>query len=73
MMFDDSAPSTGDHDPHPPVANEDAPHSITVAEAGRRGGRSTREKHGKEHFQQIGQKGGQALAEERGLGIITRS
>jgi len=36
---------------------------ITVAEAGRRGGRSTLEHHGAEFFREIGRKGGQRTAQ----------
>jgi len=36
---------------------------ITVADAGRRGGRSTLEHHGAEFFREIGRKGGQRTAQ----------
>ena len=40
--------------------------SITVAEAGRRGGLKTAENHGKEFYEAIGRKGGERVAAERG-------
>ncbi len=36
---------------------------ITVAEAGRRGGRRTAERHGHEFYESIGRKGGQRVKE----------
>ena len=39
---------------------------ITVAEAGRMGGRKTALTHEHEHYQEIGRKGGQKVSEERG-------
>ena len=39
---------------------------ITVAEAGRLGGRKTASTHGHEHYQEIGRKGGQKISKERG-------
>ncbi len=42
--------------------------SMTVAEAGRRGGERTSETHGREFYEEIGHKGGQKVKEliERG-------
>lgn len=39
---------------------------ITVAEAGRLGGRKTASTHGREFYKEIGRKGGRKLASERG-------
>lgn len=36
---------------------------MTVAEAGRRGGRRTAETHGREFYEEIGHKGGQKVKE----------
>lgn len=36
---------------------------MTVAEAGRRGGRTTAERHGPGHYEEIGRKGGQRVRE----------
>ena len=41
----------------------EAPSGISVAEAGKRGGRSTLERRGVEFFREIGRKGGQRTAE----------
>lgn len=40
--------------------------SMTVAEAGRKGGEKVRTERGREFFEHIGRKGGTAVAEERG-------
>ena len=40
--------------------------SITVAEAGRLGGRTTRLRHGHEHYQNIGKLGGLATSARHG-------
>lgn len=37
--------------------------SMTVAEAGRRGGKKTSETHGREFYEEIGHKGGQKVKE----------
>ena len=37
--------------------------AMTVAEAGRRGGATTAQRYGHEHFEEIGKKGGQKVAE----------
>ena len=37
--------------------------AMTVAEAGRRGGATTAQRHGPEFYEQIGKKGGQKVAE----------
>ncbi len=37
--------------------------SMTVAEAGRKGGEKTSETHGKEFYEEIGHKGGQKVKE----------
>ncbi|MBM4434649.1 MAG: Em GEA1 (EM1) [Chloroflexi bacterium] len=42
--------------------------AMTVAEAGRMGGRPVREKYGPQHFERIGRKGGQKVA-----GLIERA
>lgn len=49
-----------------PAAIDAAP--ITAAEAGRRGGNTTKQRHGTTHYQRIGQLGGAKLRElvERG-------
>ena len=39
--------------------------SISVAEAGRRGGVRVRDTHGKEHFEMIGRQGGMAVRDSR--------
>lgn len=55
-----------------PAKSASAKGSMTVAEAGRRGGqiggRVVAQKYGHEHFEEIGRKGGQKVAEliERG-------
>ena len=40
--------------------------TMTVQEAGKKGGRRTRESHGREFYQQIGQKGGETTSREHG-------
>lgn len=44
-----------------PVPNGEA--TPSVAEAGRRGGRRTLERHGRDHFRAIGKKGGERTKE----------
>ena len=39
---------------------------ITVAEAGRLGGRKTASTHGREFYEEIGRKGGEKVSEEHG-------
>ncbi len=48
--------------------NREGKGSMTVAEAGRRGGERTSETHGREFYEEIGHKGGQKVREliERG-------
>jgi general stress protein YciG len=46
--------------------------SMTVREAGHKGGEKTAETHGKEFYQQIGHKGGEKVAEEKGPGFYSR-
>lgn len=43
------------------MADEDG--NMSVREAGRKGGRSTRARYGAEFYQEIGQKGGRAVSE----------
>jgi general stress protein YciG len=45
----------------PDDLNEDS--GLTVKQAGQRGGSRTLERHGREHFQVIGRKGGKRTAE----------
>ncbi len=47
---------------------KEAKGGMTVAEAGRKGGKKTSETHGKEFYEEIGHKGGQKVREliERG-------
>jgi general stress protein YciG len=40
--------------------------SMTVREAGQKGGEKTAETHGHEFYEKIGQKGGEKVAEEKG-------
>lgn len=40
--------------------------SMTVSEAGRKGGQTTKEKYGPEFYARIGKKGGETVSEERG-------
>ena len=42
--------------------------SMTVSEAGRKGGRVTAERHGHEFYEEIGKKGGQKVRELIALG-----
>ena len=44
---------------------------VTVAEAGRLGGRKTASTHGKEHYKRIGSKGGCKVAAERGSNFFS--
>ena len=37
--------------------------AMTVAEAGRRGGATTAERHGREFYEEIGKRGGQKVAD----------
>ncbi len=39
---------------------------MTVREAGRKGGRTTKERHGPQFYETIGQKGGEATREKHG-------
>ena len=40
--------------------------AMTVAEAGRRGGATTAQRHGPEFYEQIGKKGGKTTAQRHG-------
>ncbi len=42
---------------------KDGKGSMTVAEAGRKGGQKTSETHGREFYEEIGQKGGKRVRE----------
>ncbi len=46
---------------------------ITVAEAGRLGGRKTASTHGREFYEEIGRKGGEKVSEEHGPSSIEKS
>ncbi len=46
---------------------------ITVAEAGRLGGRKTASTHGREFYEEIGRKGGEKVSEEYGLSSTEKS
>jgi hypothetical protein len=50
------------------MARKEAKGDISVREAGRRGGNTTKERHGPEFYREIGHKGGQKVREliERG-------
>lgn len=51
---------------HFPGRGEEMGHgSMTVEEAGRRGGERTAETHGREFFQEIGRKGGESVSQDR--------
>jgi uncharacterized protein len=45
---------------------EEVPGQMSVAEAGKRGGKSTAKKYGKEFYSSIGAKGGKATSKNQG-------
>jgi len=47
-------------------AEETRKGKMTVAEAGRKGGRKTASTHGREFYEEIGRKGGEKVSAERG-------
>lgn len=53
------------------MAKKESKGDISVREAGRRGGTTTKERHGPEFYRQIGHKGGQKVREliERGKSL----
>jgi len=42
------------------------PHPMTIEEAARKGGNTTKERYGPDFYSRIGKKGGQRVARERG-------
>lgn len=47
----------------PDASSDDAAGNMSVREAGRKGGKTTRARYGAEFFQEIGAKGGKAVSE----------
>lgn len=45
---------------------------MSTADAGRKGGKRTSERHGKEHYQKIGSMGGQKVKEKHGKEFYSR-